>query len=176
MPLAKYQSSPTPRTERTEGEGDRLGEREAPGREGTCRGARHPPVEVDLGDLVEGARAGGDEGGAEKRVQEEDRVEARQRTVRSRGEAEEGGEDDEDRDARLRQLEEVRQVPLHAVAGAASPAGAPAVAGAVESAWMRARRTAARTPVIQRSPPTARWAEVIATAFAVQTEVAPSVT
>ena len=68
------------------------------------------------------------------------------------------------------------QVRLHAGAGAASPAGAPAVAGAVVSAFMRARRTAARTPVIQRRPPTARWAEVIATAFAVQTDVAPSVT
>ena len=44
------------------------------------------------------------------------------------------------------------------------------------SAFRRARRTAARTPVIQRRPPTARCAEVIATAFPVQTDVAPSVT
>ncbi len=65
---------------------------------------------------------------------------------------------------------------LHAVAAAASPAGTPAVAGDVESAFRRARRSAARTPVIQRRPPTARWAEVIATAFAVQTDVAPSAT
>ena len=105
------------------GERDRLGERQAARREGTRRRTRHPAVEVDLGDLVEGARARGDEGRAEERVQKEDRVEARERPNRSRGEAEEGGEDDEDGDARLRQLEEVRQVPLHAGAGAASPAG-----------------------------------------------------